>query len=159
MSYFKKFDRDNSGALEKAEFMSALTTLGFKTSHDEFDALFAEFDLDGSGSLNYSEFMRKLKRGGVISKSAEEQVIYQFFRAIKKANISIKKAFQIIDMDGSNKISKSEMETAFRKIGIDFDTKAIDAIFRISDSDLDGYITCKELEKMYLDIFKDSAID
>ena len=82
--------------------MSALNTLGFKTNHDEFEALFAEFDLDGSGSLNYSEFMRKLKRGGVISRNAEDQALYMFFKAIKQANISIKKAFQIVDMDGSN---------------------------------------------------------
>ena len=46
-------------------------------------------------------------------------------------------------MDGSNQISKTEMETAFRKIGIVHDSKAIDAIFRICDSDLDGYITSK----------------
>ena len=105
--------------------------------------MFSEFDLDGSGKLNYTEFMRKLKRGGVVSRSGEEQVIFDFFRAIKRANISIKKAFQIIDMDGSNQISKAEMQTAFNKIGISHDSKAVDAIFRITDSDLDGYITCK----------------
>ena len=62
-------------------------------------------------------------------------------------------------MDGSNKVSKSEMETAFRKIGIDCDTKAIDAIFRITDSDLDGTISCKELETLYHEVIRDSAID
>lgn len=107
MSYFKKFDRDNTGKLEKAELMSALNTLGFKINHDEFEAMFSEFDLDGTGCLSYIEFMRKLKRGGVVSRSGEQQVIFDFFRAIKKANISIKKAFQIIDMDGSNQISKT----------------------------------------------------
>lgn len=80
--------------------------------------LFSEFDLDGSGSVTYTEFIRKLRRGGANTKSKEEQAIYLFFKAIKQANISIKKAFQIVDMDGSNSITKSEMETAFRKIGI-----------------------------------------
>ena len=71
MSYFKKFDRDNTGKLEKAELMSALNTLGFKINHDEFEAMFSEFDLDGTGCLSYIEFMRKLKRGGVVSRSGE----------------------------------------------------------------------------------------
>lgn len=94
-----------------------------------------------------------------MSRSGEDQVIYQFFKAIKHANISVKKAFQIVDMDGSNKISKTEMETALRKIGIDFDSKAIDSIFRSCDSDLDGYITSMELEALYSDMVRDSAID
>lgn len=89
--------------------------------------------------------MRKLKRGGAIARTADEQAIYLFFRAIKSANISIKKAFEIVDKDGSNCISKSEMETAFRQIGIDCDSKTIDAIFRISDADNDGSIKCTEL--------------
>ena len=41
-------------------------------------------------------------------------------------------------MNGSNQVSKSEMQTALRKIGIDCDQKAVDAIFRMSDTDMDG---------------------
>jgi Ca2+-binding EF-hand superfamily protein len=111
--------------------------------------IFSEFDLDGSGSLTYYEFMKKLRRGGAITKSKEEQAIYLFFKAITKANITIKKAFQIIDMDGSNSISKTEMETAFKKIGIRCDPYTIDAIFKISDGDFDGKINYTELEKLY----------
>ena len=51
------------------------------------------------------------------------------------------------------------METAFRKIGIVHDSKAIDAIFRITDTDLDGYITSKELENLYMEMVKDAQID
>ena len=82
-----------------------------------------------------------------------------FFKAIKQANISIKKAFQIVDMDGSNSITKSEMETAFRKIGIECDSHTVDAIFRMSDGDLDGRITCTEMEKLFEDIVRESAIE
>ncbi len=65
-----------------------------------------------------------------------------FFKAIKLANISIRKAFQIIDKDGSNEISKSEMEKAFRELGIDYDSRTIDAIFRAIDTDNSKTITC-----------------
>ncbi len=33
MSYFKKFDRDGGGNLDKTEFMSSLAALGFKMSN------------------------------------------------------------------------------------------------------------------------------
>jgi hypothetical protein len=34
-------------------------------------------------------------------------MLYKLFRAIKQSNTSVKKAFQLIDMDGSKEISKS----------------------------------------------------
>jgi Ca2+-binding EF-hand superfamily protein len=33
-SYFKKFDKDNSGELGKTEFISAIKALGFTISND-----------------------------------------------------------------------------------------------------------------------------
>lgn len=43
-----------------------------------------------------------MRRSGVFTRSAQEEALYRLFRAIKKANITVRKAFQIIDMDGSN---------------------------------------------------------
>ena len=68
--------------------------------------------------------------------------------------MTIKKAFRIIDMNGSNKISKNEMETAFRKIGIECDSQTVEGIFRICDQNMDGEISCSELESLYQDIVK-----
>jgi hypothetical protein len=86
-----------------------LNALDFPLKNNEFELLFNEFDLDGSGTISYPEFIRKMKRGGAMNRTKDEQAIYLFFKAIKQSNISIKKAFQIIDKDGSNSISKSEM--------------------------------------------------
>ena len=71
LSYFKKFDRDNSGNLTRDEMQNALSTLGFKLGNNEMDILFSEFDLDGSGTVGYREFIRKLKRGGALTRSKE----------------------------------------------------------------------------------------
>lgn len=97
-----------------------------------------------------------MKRGGANSRSKEEQAIYLFFKAIKQANISIKKAFQIVDMDGSNTVTQSEMETAFRKIGIECDARTIESVFKICDKNMDGSITSSELEDLYHDIIKET---
>ena len=37
-----------------------------------------------------------------MTRSKEEESLFRLFKAIKQANISVKKAFQIIDIDGSN---------------------------------------------------------
>ena len=47
-------------------------------------------------------------------------------------------------MDGSNEVSKVEMDTAFRKIGIDISMNTIEYIFKICDDDGTGTISCIE---------------
>ncbi len=65
----------------------------------------------------------------------------------------------MIDKDGSNSISKSEMETTFRTIGIDISMNTIDYIFKICDDDQNGSINCNEFEKLFEDIIRESAIE
>jgi hypothetical protein len=43
-----------------------------------------------------------MRRSGVLTRNSEEDALYRLFKAIKQANINIRKAFQIIDKDGSN---------------------------------------------------------
>lgn len=57
-------------------------------------------------------------------------------------------------MDGSNAISKPEMETAFKKIGIDITMQTIDYIFKICDDDQNGTINCSEFQKLFDDIIR-----
>ena len=45
-------------------------------------------------------------------------------------------------MDGSNSVSKSEFESAMRKIGIECNSETVDYIFRMGDGDMDGMISC-----------------
>ena len=51
------------------------------------------------------------------------------------------------------------MLTAFKQIGIDIDTKTIDAIFRITDTSMDGLLSCSELESLYYDVVRETEID
>ena len=60
---FRMLDRDQSGAVTKAEFRGALPLLGFDGSDSSIiDALFDELDADAGGSLEYSEVFQKLER-------------------------------------------------------------------------------------------------
>lgn len=73
----------------------------------ELDLLFMEFDVDGSGEITYKEFIKKMRRAGAMSRTKEEDAVLKLFKAIKKSNISIKRAFEIIDEDNSKEITKA----------------------------------------------------
>lgn len=65
----------------------------------------------------------------------------------------------MIDMDGSNEVSKTEMNNAFRKIGIDITPSTLDYIFKACDTDDNGTISSNEFQKLFDDIIRESAIE
>ena len=133
--------------------------MGFEVSNNEFELLFTEFDLDGSGSITYREFLRKMRRSGVFTRSSEEEALFRLFKAIKQANITVRRAFQMIDMDGSNEITKTEMEGAFRKLGIDISSHTVDFIFQNCDRDNSGSISSGEFQQLFDSIIRESMIE
>ena len=58
---FKKFDIDNSGILEKPEFVKAWNFLGLNGSDAEIERAFESVDTDRSGKIDRGEFKRAIK--------------------------------------------------------------------------------------------------
>ena len=54
---FRKFDRDNSGALDREEFLKALVSMKLFLTGWELDAAYKDADKDGSGVIEIDEFM------------------------------------------------------------------------------------------------------
>jgi Ca2+/Na+ antiporter len=54
--FFRKFDADNSGEIEKSEFSALVDSLGEKLSREESETLMKYMDKDGSGSISFKEF-------------------------------------------------------------------------------------------------------
>lgn len=65
----------------------------------------------------------------------------------------------MIDADGSNEVSKPEMESAFRKLGIDISASTIDYIFKLCDDDMGGTISCGQFQKLFDNIIRESIIE
>jgi len=42
-----------------------------------------------------------MRRAGAISRTKEEDAVMRLFKAIRQSNVSIKRAFEIMDKDGS----------------------------------------------------------
>jgi len=61
LDLFKQWDEDDNGLIDKAEFVRALSHLGYDAPQYTIDALFASWDTDGSGVLEFSEFEKILE--------------------------------------------------------------------------------------------------
>ena len=59
-TYFKFFDKDGSGRIDRDEFKSAMTSLGERLSEDEINTILEDADLNGNGELELEEFARML---------------------------------------------------------------------------------------------------
>ena len=54
--WFKTFDTDNNGTIDKIEFRHALDSIGFRLNDPEFISLIDHLDKDGDGTVDYNEF-------------------------------------------------------------------------------------------------------
>jgi Ca2+-binding EF-hand superfamily protein len=65
---FKKFDADNSGTIDRAELDTMLTTLNFKHSSEDLDAITNDMDKDGDGTTVNKHFywISLLPNGGFV---------------------------------------------------------------------------------------------
>ena len=52
---FRKWDKDNSGQIDKKEFRQAVQTLNIATDVKSIDAAFDSLDKDRSGAISYHE--------------------------------------------------------------------------------------------------------
>jgi Ca2+/Na+ antiporter len=59
--FFAKYDADNTGDMEKSEFMNMLRDLDDNYPKDEAEALWKTFDQSGDGLLTFQEFCRGFK--------------------------------------------------------------------------------------------------
>ena len=58
---FRRFDKDGSGELTKAEFAQAMLSLGFEATEAQVDRTWRHLDVDGDGSVPYIELDARLR--------------------------------------------------------------------------------------------------
>mmetsp|Transcript_88430 Transcript_88430/g.169525 ORF Transcript_88430/g.169525 Transcript_88430/m.169525 type:complete len:483 (-) Transcript_88430:43-1491(-) len=140
---FRIIDRDNSGQLDKEEMDIMLTNFfnfcGIKFSPEEKKALFTFFDKKGTGEISYDEFIRAVR--GDMNVFREDLV---------------KKAFAILDTDGSGQITKDEIMAKYDvsknpnvMSGRESPGEAYTVFMNTYDTDSDGIITMDEFIEGY----------
>jgi calcium-dependent protein kinase len=102
---FKRFDKNGNGTISKEELLEgykelyADRNLSQSQIQLEVDNIWMKIDMDGSGAIDYTEWtVGTINKANVITKQ------------------KLRKAFEMFDLDGSGKISATELKTVLGQI-------------------------------------------
>uniref|UniRef100_A0A0K0E4K6 Calmodulin n=1 Tax=Strongyloides stercoralis TaxID=6248 RepID=A0A0K0E4K6_STRER len=125
---FKEFDLNGDGFIQKDELNQVMTKMGQAPTNEELSAMFNAADKDRDGNIDFEEFL-----------------------SIAHANplsLSLKAVFDELDVDGDSFITRSELRTAFQKMGHNLSDQDIKQIYKHVDANQDGKINFDEFCKM-----------
>jgi len=130
---FRRFDKNNSGGLNKNELERMMLSTGHSFADVEVDAIMKLGDRDGDGEIDLNEFII------LMTPSAAETL------SKIRSNITciddVKGLFKAIDIDGDGLLSKEEMMVS---PGCKFDKEQIEAIYELGDSNGDEVLDIGE---------------
>ncbi len=89
-------DDDNSGCLNRSEFLKALSDYRISNDPKEIEAIFKIFDQDNSGSICYNEFIRQ-----IIGKMN-----------VRRESIATR-AFTVMDLNGNGTLEISDIKQRY----------------------------------------------
>lgn len=136
---FKVLDTNGDGKLSKEEMIEGFTKAADIENVEEYiDKVMNEVDTDGNGFIDYNEFLKA---------SIHESVIFS------KANM--RKAFDMLDLDRSGKISSTELQQIF-SIG-NLNNKLWKDIIKQADKNSDGEIDFEEFSEFLLTLSRAKA--
>jgi len=125
---FDEFDVNGDGHIQRAELRNVMQKMGQSPTDEELMAMFAAADADKDGAIDFEEF-RKIAVANPIG-------------------LSLRQVFDEMDVDGDGHLSRSEMRTAFAKLGHQLNDKQLKTIYDQVDLDSDGKISFDEFVLM-----------
>jgi len=125
---FREFDLNGDGFIQMDELKAVMIKMGQSPTDDELNAMFHAADKDNDGNIDFNEFL-----------------------GIAHANplsLSLKAVFEELDVDGDGHITRSELRTAFQRMGHSLTDADIKAIYKHVDVNQDGKINFQEFCQM-----------
>uniref|UniRef100_A0A915D1Z9 EF-hand domain-containing protein n=1 Tax=Ditylenchus dipsaci TaxID=166011 RepID=A0A915D1Z9_9BILA len=125
---FHEFDLNGDGYIQKNELKAVMIKMGQSPTEDELTAMFNAADQDQDGNIDFREFLT-IARANPLS-------------------LSLKAVFEELDVDGDGQIKRSELRTAFQRMGHTLTDGEINAIYKHVDVNNDGKINFNEFVEM-----------
>ena len=127
---FSQFDRDGSGAIDRAEMKSLLNAFGFQNlSKEDLDAILSKIDKDLSGSVSKEEFIEFMSmQAAMLGKECSRNI------------------FDIIDSDNDGEIDFGEFQHVVHALNPEAKKEDLLRMFKMADADAEGTVSRKEFE-------------
>jgi Ca2+-binding EF-hand superfamily protein len=161
---FSKIDTDNSGYVDKQEFLMACQFWGLYLE-DEDLRLMLSYQSDDEASLrkgvDYKAFMHMLtlgtdqhtteEEGAHVHHASEETLALtsQLRSSLLGEVTTIQKAFELVDADKSGFIDAGEMARVFEMFHVNCSREMLDDLFETYDTDQDNCFCYEEFEKVF----------
>uniref|UniRef100_A0A0K0D4B0 Calmodulin n=1 Tax=Angiostrongylus cantonensis TaxID=6313 RepID=A0A0K0D4B0_ANGCA len=115
---FREFDLNGDGFIQRDELRSVMQKMGQSPTEEELDAMFNAADQDNDGNIDFKEsFFSVMKKNAFI-----QQI---------KATLRVRNVLNIF---------RSELRTAFQRMGHSLSDQDIKAIYKHVDANNDGKI-------------------
>jgi Ca2+-binding EF-hand superfamily protein len=149
--------------------LKALANLSQKHTTDEVDAIYERYDRNGRGALDYNSFLalagldtsaksqdsRSSRRG--LQQEMEDlvdnirrQLDDSLGRDVNKAR-ELKKAFEQVDIDTTNRVDKRDFQRAMYKLGAKLAADEIDLVFERFEADRSNKLDYREFIELFAD--------
>ncbi len=131
---FQAFDKDGNGSITTKELGTVMRSLGQNLSETEIKEVIDEVDEDKNGTIDFQEFLSLITRRMKIIDKEDELI----------------DAFNILDMDGTGKISKYELRYIILSTKNGFNGNDIEELLKLADIDEDGNIDLHDFLKILM---------
>jgi Ca2+-binding EF-hand superfamily protein len=143
---FDAIDKDGSNTISKGEMESAMLKMGIPITADTVDFIFRMADNDMDDKVTYGEF-EKVFESVVAKGEVEERALFETQLNWKYAvllkieecavmnKMSVMEAFNLVDKDGTKRITIDELGAMFRKTGAEISRNNLVDLFQMVDRD------------------------
>eukprot|EP00603_Paraphysomonas_imperforata_P001002 CAMPEP_0114418360 /NCGR_PEP_ID=MMETSP0103-20121206/3453_1 /TAXON_ID=37642 ORGANISM="Paraphysomonas imperforata, Strain PA2" /NCGR_SAMPLE_ID=MMETSP0103 /ASSEMBLY_ACC=CAM_ASM_000201 /LENGTH=301 /DNA_ID=CAMNT_0001586709 /DNA_START=54 /DNA_END=960 /DNA_ORIENTATION=+ len=160
---FSKIDIDNSGYVDKQEFLLACQFWGLKLEDEDLQLMLSLRSDDEAAlrkGINYKEFLNLLTVGpeGQIAEGSEtlsEETLLitkQLTESMMSEVSTIQQAFETVDTDKSGYIDAGEMARVFEMFNVTCTRECLNNLFETYDTDQDNRFCYDEFEKVFNDM-------
>jgi calcium-binding protein CML len=145
---FKQFDTDNDGSITREEVMQGFKAAGRKISKEDIEIMFVLADRDGDGAIDFPEFAL------IMIPTAPERItkLKHLLDTNKDGKLSrqeVEAAFKKFDVDNDGSIDMDEMKMGLKKTGLSMTDQEVETVFAVADLDGDGKVDMDEFAALF----------
>jgi Ca2+-binding EF-hand superfamily protein len=138
LQYFKTYDKDGSGFIDKGELRRFLRMHGIIYMESDFTSFLQVYDVNNDGKLSYNEFLKAFHKN--IHKLGRQATAL----SMKLVENGLSNSFDLMDKDNSSMVDRGEMRRLLRMKNIPYSEEEFEAVFQLYDLNGDGKLNFEE---------------